>query len=252
MARKRMIDPSIWLDEGMAELTPRQQLLYIGLISNADDEGRLKGSPAAIALMLPTVYSTSDRRGLEEDLQSVLEVMSKLRSYEVEGRRYLVFANYGQWQKIDRPTASVLPDPPTNDPSIDESSTSDRRVIVPNRIEKNRKEQKDISSSVDDGFDDFWLNYPRKVAKQDALKAWRRIKAPPDLRSVILASLHKHKQSQEWQKDGGQFVPHPATWLNGRRWEDEVSAPSLHELGLDFSGFGSASRRQSEEALRTS
>jgi hypothetical protein len=175
-------------------------------------------------MMLPTVYSTSDRRELDEDLESVLGVMTKLVSYVVEGRRYLAFQNYPQWQKIDRPSPSNLPPPPTNEPQFDDDSTNDRRALVPNRIERNGIEH--ISSSGDDGFESFWSAYPRKVAKQDALKAWRKIKAPPDVQDEILNALERRKESPEWQKDNGQFIPHAATWLNGKRWEDVVTVAS--------------------------
>ena len=40
----------------------------------------------------------------------------------------------------------------------------------------------------------------------------------------ILTAIEKQKQTAQWQEDGGRFVPYPATWLNGHRWEDEVQA----------------------------
>jgi hypothetical protein len=70
-------------------------------------------------------------------------------------------------------------------------------------------------------FDRFWFAYPRKRAKQSALKAWQKIKPDDSLLMTMLKALEHQKSSQEWQKDGGQFIPYPATWLNGRRWEDE-------------------------------
>jgi hypothetical protein len=70
-------------------------------------------------------------------------------------------------------------------------------------------------------FDGFWSLYPRKEAKQAALRAWRKVKA--DELAAILAALRIATHTEQWQKDGGQFVPLPASWLNGRRWEDEVS-----------------------------
>jgi uncharacterized protein YdaU (DUF1376 family) len=72
------------------------------------------------------------------------------------------------------------------------------------------------------GFDDFWLLYPRKEAKQDALKAWRKIK--PDELPAILAGLEVAIQTEQWRKDGGNWIPLPPSWLNGRRWEDEITA----------------------------
>lgn len=43
-----------------------------------------------------------------------------------------------------------------------------------------------------------------------------------ELQQTILAALEKHKKSEDWKKDAGKFIPYPATWLNGRRWEDEL------------------------------
>ncbi|MDQ2787975.1 MAG: hypothetical protein M3Y58_23595 [Chloroflexota bacterium] len=112
MARKRVLDPSIWTDDGMAELTPRQQLLYIGLISTADDAGRQKASPVAIRLSLPTIYANVLDGDIDTDLAAVLKRMRQLVAYIADDRRYLVFQNYSKWQRIDRPSASNLPAPP--------------------------------------------------------------------------------------------------------------------------------------------
>lgn len=72
------------------------------------------------------------------------------------------------------------------------------------------------------GFETFWSAYPKKKAKGDAQKAWAKIKANVELLSSILTALNVQALSEDWQKDGGKFIPYPATWLNGRRWEDEM------------------------------
>ena len=74
-----------------------------------------------------------------------------------------------------------------------------------------------------DGFVDFWAAYPRKQAKMDAIKAWKKLAPSPDLVARILASVQRSCDSPDWRKDGGQYIPYPATYLNGRRWEDEQS-----------------------------
>jgi hypothetical protein len=83
-----------------------------------------------------------------------------------------------------------------------------------------------------DGFDAFWKAYPRKVGKPNALKAYLKIKDKP---SNLLDILEAHKRLPQWTKDNGQFIPHAATWLNGRRWEDELDAP---ESGKTFTILG--------------
>jgi len=70
-------------------------------------------------------------------------------------------------------------------------------------------------------FDKFWSSYPRKVAKPEALKAWVKHKPDEALLTAILRGLEVAKKSKDWLKDEGQYIPHPSTWLNQRRWEDE-------------------------------
>lgn len=68
-------------------------------------------------------------------------------------------------------------------------------------------------------FDAFWAEYPRKVSKLAAQKAFAKVKAPLD---VLLAALRAQKKTEQWTRDGGQYIPYPATWLNGQMWEDQL------------------------------
>ena len=68
-------------------------------------------------------------------------------------------------------------------------------------------------------FERFWSAYPRKVGKKAAQKAWDRAKDKPGLEDILKA-IGRQKLSQQWTRDGGQFIPHPATWLNQGRWDD--------------------------------
>lgn len=79
-----------------------------------------------------------------------------------------------------------------------------------------------------DRFDIFWKQYPRKVAKPNALKSWLKIK-PDDvvLKKMLDAINHQQLPSKEIQ-----FVPHPATWLNAKRWEDEITAPTTNVMNM--------------------
>ena len=75
-------------------------------------------------------------------------------------------------------------------------------------------------------FERFWSLYPRKVSKADAKKAWAKIKVTADLFDLMAKALAAWTVSADWTKDGGQFIPHASTWLNGKRWEDELPAPA--------------------------
>ena len=73
----------------------------------------------------------------------------------------------------------------------------------------------------DDAFAEFWSAYPRKDSKAKAKASWDKLKPDKKLFSRIMAALEQHKRSDQWSRDGGQYIPYPATWLNQRRWEDE-------------------------------
>ena len=68
-------------------------------------------------------------------------------------------------------------------------------------------------------FDTFWKQYPRKIAKDNARKAWLKIKPDEDLVQKILTAVKTHKTFKVEE----QFIPHAASWLNNHRWEDEVA-----------------------------
>lgn len=90
-------------------------------------------------------------------------------------------------------------------------------------INKDKRVLAQKSTKVDpfeESFIRFWNAYPRKMAKQAASKAWSKIEATEV--DLLLERLEAFKQSHEWTKDDGNFIPYPATWLNGRRWEDEL------------------------------
>ena len=74
----------------------------------------------------------------------------------------------------------------------------------------------------------FWELYPRKTAKGAALRAWKAIARPRPSGAELEAALQRACASPDWRKDGGQFVPYPATWLRARCWEDEFSAETDH------------------------
>lgn len=70
-------------------------------------------------------------------------------------------------------------------------------------------------------FDLFWECYPKKRAKLDALKAWKQTsEIRPDIEKII-AAIDTQEQWVDWQRDGGQWIPLPASWLRGGRWDDE-------------------------------
>lgn len=98
-------------------------------------------------------------------------------------------------------------------------SPSCNGATVPNSTVPNHTNKENI---IKEKFDAFWKCYPRKVAKSVALKSFSKINIDDNLFSQIMSKLEEYKKSYDWTKDNGQFIPHPATWLNQKRWEDEI------------------------------
>jgi DNA-binding transcriptional MocR family regulator len=84
------------------------------------------------------------------------------------------------------------------------------------------------SSSTQNGFEDFWRAYPRKTGKGAAEKAWAKAAGVVEPSKILEAVA-----SAVWSPEP-QFIPHPATWLNQKRWEDEAPAirPARKERDL--------------------
>lgn len=76
-----------------------------------------------------------------------------------------------------------------------------------------------------ESFNSFWAEYPKKVAKPSAVKAFQKAIKKTDL-PTILSAIRRHKKTDQWKRDKGQFIPHPTTWLNQERWEDEIKSTS--------------------------
>ena len=69
-------------------------------------------------------------------------------------------------------------------------------------------------------FDDFWQAYPNKKAKHAAQQAFNRLNPDDDLVETMICAIANQKRSEQWKRG---FIPMPSTWLNGKRWEDEIS-----------------------------
>ena len=88
--------------------------------------------------------------------------------------------------------------------------------------EVNKKKITPIPPEGGERFEVFWKAYPKRIKRLDAEKAWQKLKVDDALLATILAALEVQKRSPQWNKADKQYIPYPATWLNGHCWEDEV------------------------------
>lgn len=224
MARARNIKPGIFTNEILGAADPLFTLAFQGLWLLADREGRLEDRPLRIkAEIFPY------REGLDiNELLDWLQEQGFILRYEVAGKRYIEVINFTKHQnphKNEKP--SELPAPQGISPTPEKigSARADSHNLIPDPLQlipENAHCSPPASAADPEGFAEFWQSYPRKVAKPQATKAWKALKLNASAIGALMAGLQRAKQSDQWQRDDGKFIPHPATWLNGRRWEDEI------------------------------
>lgn len=109
-----------------------------------------------------------------------------------------------------------------NQSNIDQSKVNEINIKeskVNNSVSPLKSPQGDDTQTA---FASFWKSYPKKMGKKDAEKAFAKAIQRTDL-NTMLAALEKQRNSQEWQRNNGQYIPYPATWLNGDRWADDLT-----------------------------
>lgn len=166
MARKRMIDPNIWQSEDFGCLSDLAKLVFIGLFSLADDEGRGRCNPIYLKSILFPYKENLRSADIEKTLSEISSKMSVI-FYLCDEKQYYSLCNWNTWQKIDRPTDSKIPAFDENDETIrrifDEGSTMSSRGLVPNRIEKNKKriEQEENRKRIVEVYNLYCTNLPQ-------------------------------------------------------------------------------------------
>lgn len=88
------------------------------------------------------------------------------------------------------------------------------KELTPNKNNKNEKKL------YIDHFEQWWNAYPKKVGKGAAEKSFKKLRVDSDLLGIMLKAIENQKQSRQWQDK--QFIPNPSTWLNQKRYEDEI------------------------------
>ena len=75
---------------------------------------------------------------------------------------------------------------------------------------------------IDELFEKFWETYPKKVGRKAAHKAFVKLKPNEELLKTMISAIDRAMGMEQWQKDNGQFIPNPTTWINQERWKDEI------------------------------
>jgi|GEM_PF-1033537 len=209
-----------WIDSArIDQLDAKAETFFLRLCLKADDFGRYSANPVVLK---NTLYPLKDDVRVTDSSRclAACEKAGLVRCYETIKGPVLEIQDFKQ---RTRASESKYPSP---DESLSDKCPADARHLTAkneNEVD-NENDASSLPPAVGDGvgsdFEEFWLAYPRKVGKQAALKAWNSAKQKPDVRT-ILAAIEQQKRCDQWQRDNGQYIPHPATWINQGRWDDQ-------------------------------
>ncbi len=249
MARVRNLKPGFFTNEDLAECTPWARLCFAGLWTLADREGRLEDRPKRIKGQLFPM-DTVDVEPLLDELERHHFIMR----YTDNDRGFIQVIEFSKHQNPHhREPSSSIPSPESlgllrynnaskaqgkpeaQDECDDKKAPEKPEALRPSSVipspsgraepgtQNKEQGQNPLARQAERMFAErFWPAYPRKVGREAARKSFVKLRPDEPLLSAMLAALAKQSASEQWRRDGGQFVPHPATWINGKRWLDEV------------------------------
>jgi hypothetical protein len=248
MARIRTIKPEFWQDEKLAPLDPIHRLVFLGLVSQADDAGRLVDNVRLLnGLLFPCT---------EDDCRESIEVLvrlSRVSRYTSEsGQRLLQIVNWGTHQRVVNPSQYTLPGPPLQDDatqplsesSLDSSETVNSPVLDPkfptnDHLPSTNDHLPSTNKAHTEEFEDAWSIYPKREGsnpKAKALKAWKaRVKGGTDPAEMIEGTKRYRRFCDAKGNTGGPYVMQAATFYGpDKRWAEEYSVNGISEPSRDL------------------
>lgn len=220
----RIIKDSIRTSKKVNLMTDFQFRLWVNLITYVDDYGRGSADPELLkGFVFPRRKSVTE--GTIEKAMRDLANMGLILLYDVDGDSYFCFPSWTEHQRIQTKKSKF---PAPDDGDIVNSTVSHGESPSESNPIQSESKYKSESKSEDNAreeFEKFWSAYPRKAGnKQKAFEAFKKADVSLD---ILLAAIKNQKQSAQWSKDNGQFIPHPTTWLNGKRWNDEMTGTTV-------------------------
>lgn len=245
MPRIRTIKPEAFTSPDMAALPLAARWTFVGLWTHVDDEGR---AHADSRLLKGAIWPLDDDV-TPADIDGYLDLLAAqemvCRYLGDDGRELLHVVNWSEHQKVNKPTATKLCECPRHDLGLPTPSIHRQRspqepdrsapVVLPEPegsqtfglpLGKERKgkegkgrERTLVGASADERFAAFYLAYPRKVGREAAFRAWQKAVRRVDP-EVIVAGAERFAADPNLPRER-QYIPHPATWINGGRWADE-------------------------------
>ncbi|MGE5328092.1 MAG: hypothetical protein ACM3KR_01095 [Deltaproteobacteria bacterium] len=190
MARRRMIDPNFWTSEDIAKLNMTQRLLMIGMFSNADDYGKGRANPVYLrSVIFP--YDDISIKQIESDLAVIYKHIN-IAFYEIDGSQYYIFTKWNEWQRVDKPQPSKIPDP------TEESFQEPFQELVENDSGLKEKKLKEVKNKYK-GKEDKGNEKPSSPPYQKIIDLYNNTcQSLPQVK--ILTDSRKDKIKARWEQ----------------------------------------------------
>jgi len=238
--RSRNIKPGFFINESLSEVDCATRLLFIGIWCFADREGRFEWKPKKIhAAIFPYDHDFDIEKMLCNLMSLHLITCQDKVGYIPRFREHQHPHPHEAKSKLPAYNEQIQEDTKCNEMSLQVMKCqADIRILgysdsinppIPpcGEILEKPKRKKRISELPKDqleSFKKFWAVWPKHIAQADAEKAWLKISPTNGQVEVICHAVERWKKSQKWQENNGEFIPYPATWLNGKRWRDEIKS----------------------------
>ena len=235
IAERRMFAKTIADSDAFLDMPASSQNLYFHLSLRADDDGFLN-NPKKV---LRTIGASSDDLKILITKRFVIAFESGvivIKHWRIHN--YIRNDRYKSTVYLDEKSLLTIKENGAYSLKDDERYTTCLPVGIPDDTQRltqvrlgnvrlgkdsidGASNDDDLQSQKDTAFESFWSAYPKKIGKADALKAWKKNHAEQHI-DKALKTIERMKQTDQWKRDGGRFIPNPATWINQGRWDDEI------------------------------
>lgn len=136
MSRKRMIDPDIWDDSKFNQLDQAGKLIFIGMITLANDQGKLRADPRILkSKVFP--YNNIDLQNVEKAVQQIAD-LGMITYYEVAGEHFARLSNWNKYQTLTYIGKDNLPDPEQENLILNQPLTNPEETLNTNRDKRDK------------------------------------------------------------------------------------------------------------------
>jgi hypothetical protein len=243
MAEKRMFSLSVVDTDWFLDLPLSTQALYFHLNMRADDDGfvdapnsivrKIGASKNDFDLLVAKRYVLKFESGIivikhwrmhntiQKDRYHPTQFQEELKTLSVKENKSYTDSEVNQTEtQCIQSVSNMYPKRIQNvslgldlDLGLDKDLDIDNKYLGQKTCEDTSKKE--------ELFESFWKVYPRKIGKEKCKNWFKSHKPKEDLVKQMIEAVEQQKKSKQWSDP--QYIPHPYTWLNQGRWEDELT-----------------------------